>query len=265
VYSIALVSTLSGLGRDRVLTRAMEYTSGDYKYLPGTHILSANGCWWGKCKFCVERGLKYEVREVEDVIREIQVCQALGFREIFDDSGTFPIGGWLDEFCKQIKNIDVHFSCNMRLVDLDYTKMRRSGFRMLLFGVESANQETLDRINKGTTTEDIKYLIKASEAGLEPHIAIMVGYPWETDEDSIRTLKLVRWLLRKGYAKTAQASFYTAEDGCNESQRKYVKKIYGVWKYPDFWFNKIKDINNVDDLKYLWLSIKKGVSECGLK
>jgi len=244
---------------DRVLTRADTYTSGNYKYLPGTHMQVANGCFWGKCRFCAEQGIKYEVRGLEDVLMEIQICQALGFREVFDDSGTFPIGGWLDDFCDGIKNIDIPISCNMRLVDLDYVRMREAGFRMLLFGVESANQETLNKINKGTTTEDIKYLIKASEAGLEPHIAVMFGFPNETEEDSVRTLKLVHYLLRKGYAKTAQASFYDTPEQSNESQRKYVKKIYDVWKYPDFWLNKIKEINNADDLKYLWRSIKKGV------
>ena len=39
---------------DRVFTRAKEYTSGNYKYLPGTHILSGSGCWYGRCSFCVE-------------------------------------------------------------------------------------------------------------------------------------------------------------------------------------------------------------------
>jgi hypothetical protein len=47
---------------DRVFTRAKEYTSGNYKYLPGTHILSASGCWHGACSFCVEQGRPYEVR-----------------------------------------------------------------------------------------------------------------------------------------------------------------------------------------------------------
>jgi radical SAM superfamily enzyme YgiQ (UPF0313 family) len=39
---------------DRVFTRAKDYDSGNYKFRPGTHIMSASGCWWGKCSFCVE-------------------------------------------------------------------------------------------------------------------------------------------------------------------------------------------------------------------
>jgi anaerobic magnesium-protoporphyrin IX monomethyl ester cyclase len=248
---------------DRVFTNAMDkkYQScGNYKYLPGTHIQVANHCWWGRCSFCVEKDKQYNVRSVDSVIEEIKECKRLGFREVFDDSGTFPTGRWLDEFCHKVSKVDIRWGCNFRLIDADYNLMRNSGARMLLFGLESANADTLLKINKGVKCEDIKYIKKAWEAGLENHIAVMFGYPWETDEDAIRTLRLVHYLLKKGYAKTAQASFYTTggEQG-NKSHRKYVKRIYEVAYSPTFWFNKLRDIHNVDDLKYLWRAIKKGV------
>ncbi len=244
---------------DRIFTQAKKYTSGNYKYLPGTHIMAAKGCWHNKCIFCVEKEKPYEVREVNNVIEEIDECQRLGFKEIFDDSGTFPLGKWLEEFCNKVISRNVILGCNMRLVDIDYELMKQAGFRMLLFGLESANQDTLDIINKNIKVEDIKYIIKASKSGLEPHIAVMFGYLWESDNDAINTLKLVWWLLRKGYAKTAQASFYRPLDGINNPRhKKYVKQIYNVIKYPNFWFNKIKDIKNKDDLKYFWRMIKTG-------
>ena len=149
----------------------------------------------------------------------------------------------------------------MRLIDLDYSLLRASNFRMLLFGLESANEKTLEKINKGIRVEDYKYVIKAAKEGLEPHIAVIFGWEWETDADAINTLKLVWWLLRKGYAKTAQASFiYQQGIKGNENQRHFVKDIYGVWKYPDFWLNKLRDIKNKDDLKYFWRQIKAGLN-----
>ena len=73
---------------------------------------------------------------------------------------------------------------------------------MVLFGVESSNQETLDKINKGVKVEDIiPTLKKASEAGLEPHICVIFGHPNETDKDALNTVALTHYLLRKGYAK----------------------------------------------------------------
>ena len=265
---------------DRVLTCAKEkkwQQNGNFKYLPATYILSAIGCHWGECTFCVEQGQPYEVRKVEDVIDEINECKTLGFKEVFDDSATFPIGRWLDEFCNGLARVsgELHFSCNMRMVDVDYVRMCKSGFRMVLFGLESANQKTLNKINKGVRLGgwngripgkkgegDVKYIIKAAKAGLEPHIAVMFGYPWETEEDAVNTLKLVHYLLRKGYAKTAQASFYAPQggQGGQASHRKYVNKIYRAAYSPTFWLNKIRDIHNVADLKYLWRQIKEGMA-----
>jgi len=256
---------------DRVFTRAKDYTSGNYKYLPGTHIQVANGCWHGKCSFCVEKGKSYEVRDIDDVIRELYDCRKLGFKEVFDDSGTFPIEDkWLRSLAMKVPRYEAEevltLGCNMRLVDADYNLMKHANFRMLLFGLESANQHTLDRINKGVKVEDYKYIIKAAKAGLEPHIAVMFGYPWETDKEALNTLKLVHFLLRKGYAKTAQSSFYTPNEGeCgNGRQKVFLNKIYDVAYSPEFWLNKLKDIRDVNDLKYLWRQIKVGLeAKCG--
>lgn len=249
---------------DRVFTRAKDYTSGNYKFLPGTHIMSASGCWWGKCSFCVENGKPYEVRPVEDVIREIEECRALDFKEIFDDSATFPDSLWLRRFCAEKIGWfpEIVMGCNMRIgADVDFDLIKYANFRMLLYGIESANQATLDKIQKGVKVEDIIPTIKkASEAGLEPHICVIFGHPNETDNDAINTLKLVHHLLQKGFAKTAQASFYqVAGEIGQESHRKYIPQIYNAAYHLDFWFNQLRDVHTIDDLKYLWLKIKKGL------
>jgi radical SAM superfamily enzyme YgiQ (UPF0313 family) len=246
---------------DRVFTKAKEYTSGNYKYLPGTHIMSASGCFHGRCSFCVERSTPYEVREVQDVVDEIKECQSLGFKEIFDDSATFPTGRWLDEFLMAMvdsiqRSRNITFGCNFRIdpkSSIYFSRMRACGFRMLLFGVESGNQETLDKIQKGVKVEDIIPTIKrAAESGLEPHLAVMFGYPWESERDSLATLALVHYLLRKGYAKTAQASLYCPQGvPGNEAHKKYIRRIYNAAFYPEFWW-----VRRNEDISYLWKGIK---------
>ncbi len=65
---------------DRVWTDAKNpkyMRNGNFKYLPGTYIMSASGCVHGKCTFCVEKGKPYEVRPVEDVISEIEEIKSL--------------------------------------------------------------------------------------------------------------------------------------------------------------------------------------------
>lgn len=251
---------------DRKLTDAFNskwQNNGNFKYHPGVYIQSTNSCWWGNCTFCTEKGKTNEIREVKDVINEIRECKELGAAEVFDDSATFPMEFILaTEFLQQLRRVDIRFSCNLRITPIiPFSVLRASGFRMCLFGIESANQKTLDKINKGVKVEDIIPTIKkAAQARLEPHIACMFGYPWETEQEAINTLKIVHYLLRKGYAKTAQASFYqvSGETG-QESHRKYIPQIYNASYHLDFWLNQLRDIHNINDLKYLWLKIKKGL------
>lgn len=248
----------------RFLTKAHDpkyQNNGNYKYHPGTYIQSAAGCWWGKCEFCKEKGIPYQLRPVDDVISEIRECKRQGFREVFDDAASLAVGIWRGEFLKELKPLDITFSCNMRFGTLkgnDFIKLKAAGFRMLLYGLESANQETLTKVNKGVVVEDaITELKLAARYGLEPHITVLFGTPGETDEDALRTLKLVHWLLRKGYAKTAQASLYTVPAEMPKTEfQKYVPRIYHAAFYPDFWINKLRDVRNVNDIKYIWRGVK---------
>lgn len=248
---------------DRMFTKAKEYTSGNYKYLPGTHMMSSNSCWYRKCTFCVEKEIKsYELRTVDDVISEIDECVVLNYREIFDDSGTFPIGKWLYDFTTKLNN-KVKFSCNMRLdynhPNLEALKyMKSQGFRMVLYGLESGNQATLDRLNKGININSaIDNIKRSAKAGLSVHLAFMVGYNWETREEAIKTINLVKWLLIKGYAHTAQCSFYTPPNHEGDYRQKdLVKKIYEVGYNPEFWVRRIVNIRNLNDMRYIWKGIK---------
>jgi len=207
---------------DRDLTRwqLYAYKNGDYKVTPGTYVMAGRDCWWrrnGGCTFCSWTTLypTWRVRRPELLVDEVGVLiERYGVREVFDDTGTFPVGRWLRRFCNLMiergYNEKVLFSCNMRFGALtleDYKLMKRAGFRMLLFGLESASQETLGRLNKGVTVKDVVDGCRmAREAGLEPHITIMVGYPWETREEALATLKLARMLMTKGWAITLQST-----------------------------------------------------------
>ena len=92
--------------------------------------------------------------------------------------------------------------------------MKKAGFRLILVGIESANQKTLDRVKKGETIEEMVEAVKLMrKAGLFPHITIMFGYPWETEQDAKNTLNLGKYLLIKNYAYTMQATLVVAYPG----------------------------------------------------
>ena len=85
---------------------------------------------------------------------------------------------------------------------------------MALFGLESANQTTLDRLVKGLTVRQIEDGAKAAaKAGLDVHLTVMFGYPWEGEEEILKTVDLARRLLRKGHAYTLQVTMVVPYPG----------------------------------------------------
>ena len=255
---------------DRVFTDAKNkrwQSYGNYKLNPATHMMASNLCWWGKCTFCVdtaklEAGEKRGVRSVDHVLEEIDDLIKYGYREVFDDSGTFPIGEWLEKFCYRMivsgRNKKIVLGCNMKPISekvVPFKLMKEAGFRFILVGVESANQKTIDKIRKGQESEKVVENMKSmNDAGLEVHLTSMFGYPWETHEDNMRTVNEIHYLLRKGYVKTAQASVFmpprTAPEPNAEAQ-KYIQMVYDIYKDPRYWVRKILDIKRWADVTYL--------------
>jgi len=202
---------------DRELTSWQLYGEPLYKREPFTYTMAGRDCPWAKCTFCSWTTLypKFRVCTPEKLLDEIgMLIERYSVREIFDDTGTFPSGVWLERFCKGMiqrgYNRKIRISINFRFDYLNPKRaalMREAGFRLMKLGLESASQGTLDRLNKGTKVEDIERGCRvAKEAGLEVHLTIMVGYPWETRADAEKTLELAKRLMKKGYADMLQST-----------------------------------------------------------
>jgi radical SAM superfamily enzyme YgiQ (UPF0313 family) len=213
------LDSLPVIDRDLTKWRLYSEKNGNYKYLPGTYTMAARDCWWGKCTFCswttLFPGKKYRARSAEKMLDEVGVLiEKYGVKEIMDDSGSFPVGPWLRTFCEGMIARGYHkrvkMDCNMRfgtLTQAEYDLMAKAGFRFVLFGLESANQATLDRIDKHLKVEQIEEGARmAKKAGLSPHITVMMGYPWESREDAARTVAFAKELFRRGWVDTLQAT-----------------------------------------------------------
>ncbi len=285
---------------DRDLTKWKLYSenNGNYKKIPGTYTMVGRDCWWGKCTFCswTTTYPSFRARTPEKLLDEIgMLIERYEVKEIMDDSGSFPVGRWLHEFCAGMiergynKKINIH--CNMRVNALkqeDYNLMAEAGFRFILYGVESANQDTLDRINKGTKVEDIPEACRmAKKAGLDPHLTVMLGYPWETKAYAVRTVKLAQDIFKKDWADTLQATIVIPYPGtplfreCKEKGwlvtedwerydmrepvmkcpmtgqeiKELTQELYRVFITPGYVLRKLLSIKNMDDLRF----IKRGV------
>ena len=290
---------------DRKLTRweLYAYKNGNFKYTPGAYIMAGRDCWWrknGGCTFCAWTILypKFRVREVKDVLDEIgELIEKYGVKEIFDDTGTFPVGDWLREFGSGViergYQKKVKFGCNMRFGALkkkDYELMARAGFRLILYGLESANQETLDRLNKGIKVNRVEEELKVVKAvGLEPHVACMVGYPWETKKEAEKTINFCKKLFSSNLIDSLQATVIIPYPGTRlfaeaekegwlktknwddydmsrpilrteMSDREVMRLTRGLfWAAvtPRFLVRKVLEIRSWDDIKYLWRETNK--------
>ncbi len=214
------LDSLPFIDRDLTMWRLYSELNGNFRVTPGTYTMSGRDCWWrkdGGCTFCSWPTLypSFRVRKPELLIDEIGLLiEKYKVKSVFDDTGCFPAGEWLKKFANLMidrgYNKKIQFSCNMRFGALtrnDYQLMKKAGFRMILFGVESSSQSTLNRLNKGTTVNGILDGSRmAHESGLELHVTIMVGYPWETRADALATLDLAKTLMGKGWAATLQST-----------------------------------------------------------
>lgn len=296
------LNSLPLIDRDLTQWELYAYHNGNFKYTPGTYIMSGRDCWWGKCSFCSWPTLypTFRTRAVENVLDEIGVLvDNYEIKEIMDDTGTFPAGTWLRSFCEGMMQRGFHkramLDCNMRFGALtfdDYCLMKKAGFRLLLFGLESANQTTLDKIKKNLNADQIVESCKQARlAGLYPHITIMFGYPWEGYADALRTLNVGRWLLKKGYAYTVQATVVIPYPGtalfdeCKGNNRlrtfdwddfdmkkpvmkisfsdqklmSLVRGIYRVAYHPEFLLRRLLSIRDRQDLEYFFRGFRKVV------
>jgi len=287
------LNTLPMIDRDLTDWKLYSEKNGNYKRLPGTYTYASRDCWYHRCTFCSWTTLypAYRTRTPDLLLDEIgELIEKYGVKEIMDDSGAFPVGDWLRTFCKGMiergYNKKVIMDCNMRFCALkfeDYKLMHKAGFRFVLFGLESANQSTLDRLKKG---EKIEAMIEscrlAKKAGLSPHVTIMFGYPWEGEKEIQNTVNLGRKLLQKGYAHTLQATVVIPYPGTplykeckengwlqtenyeefdmrrpvmktpvgDEKLKEAVQSVYKVAFNPEFLIRRLLSIRSIDDIKF---------------
>lgn len=289
---------------DRKLTKwqLYAYKNGNFKYTPGTYTMAGRDCWWGKCSFCswttLYPGQTYRTVSVERHLEEVErLCTDYQVKEIFDDSGCFPKGAWLEKFCQGIIDKGLHkkvvLGCNMRVGALtpgQWQLMKKANFRFILIGLESMNQRTLDRLHKGITVGQIERTLRdCKQAGLEPHITTMVGYPWESKQDAQETIAFAQKMFTEGIIDTLQATIVVPYPGTplfaeaeqnnwlttlnwdnydmkqsvwkspvsNEDVLNFTQGLYRAALSPKFLLRKISKIRSLDDVKFLIRAGKK--------
>ena len=170
------------------------------KLLP---IITSRGCPQ-RCVFCSVRlsmGRKFRPRSPENVVAEIQHWYDQGWRnfEFQDDNFTCDMNR-AKRICDLIvsKGLIIRWCLpnGIRPDRLDrelLEKMRESGCFRIGLGVESANNEVLRKIKKGTRIERVEEIAEmVRQVGIELVGFFIVGHPTETYERFMETLEFAR-------------------------------------------------------------------------
>lgn len=157
-----------------------------------TTLVTNRGCPFS-CIYCLANqvsGKKNRYRSVENVMAEIRECvERHDIRSFLFRSDLFTQNKkWVVELCQAIldSGLDIEWACNSRVDTLTEEAagwMRRAGCWICAFGVESGDQDTLDKLNKKATVEQAFTAIDiARRAGIKSSVYLLMGLPWDTEE-----------------------------------------------------------------------------------
>ena len=201
----------------------------------------SRGCPW-HCVFCGNivfghRPTRY--RPPANVEAELIALKALGLKALFvyDDEligGPMP-NGWMAEVADRIAPLDFAWKgqgrCSTRHITLDLlADVKRSGCRVMMWGVESFSPNVLRATRKGTSPADIWHTLRASkEAGVQNWLFTMVGNLEETEDDLALTAECLRTAYLEGLVDYRQTTVVTALPG---TELWDIQKRDGWWTAP---------------------------------
>jgi radical SAM superfamily enzyme YgiQ (UPF0313 family) len=172
-------------------------------FVTENNIMTSRGCPFN-CSYCGAQVIwkrKVRRRSVQNVIREI------GY--LFSRSASRNVNFWDDSFTSdrtyvkemtdELRKFDgLRFSCITRLdlVEQDtLARLKEAGCSMILFGIESGNDDILKLIDKKMTRELIRRKTGMVDAAGIPWLGFFImGYPGETRENILQTLAFMKEL-----------------------------------------------------------------------
>ena len=164
-------------------------------------IMTSRGCvFW--CEFCSAVrmfGRGYRMRSPKNVVDEIEFLHKTYGSDTFtfyDDAFTVDQSR-VEAICREIhdRNLRITWDCGTRvdMVTKDLLqKMKNAGCVAVWFGVEAGSQKVIDSMGKGFTANRTKKAFKlAKEVGLMTIASVVFGFPGETRETALETIKFI--------------------------------------------------------------------------
>jgi anaerobic magnesium-protoporphyrin IX monomethyl ester cyclase len=164
---------------------------------PMVTLLSSRGCPYN-CSYCFKGivGRTYRQRSPENIIAELRsVIQQYGIRNFYfiDDLFTLNLER-LDVLAERFvqEKLDIRWQCLARVDRVNKAALARmyaAGCRRIHYGIESGNQDVLERIGKGITLKQVRQAVQwAKAAGIHVKGYFMLGLPGDTEETMRQTV-----------------------------------------------------------------------------
>jgi len=206
----------------------------------------SRGCV-GQCVYCVENDtmgtMRY--RSPDKIVEEIKLRLSEGYKKFqLCDLAVNSKTQILLEVCRKIieEKLDVEFifsefrhapGLNKEAFELLF----KAGFRMISFGTESGSQFILDKMSKGVKVMTIENNIKdAHNAGLKVTLNLMVGFPKETNETFMETIRLLR--RNKDFIDgvlSVSPTEVCSSSKIHDKLDSYDLNNATLFQYPDIW------------------------------
>jgi anaerobic magnesium-protoporphyrin IX monomethyl ester cyclase len=166
-------------------------------------MLSTRGCYWQHCAFCTHHhsyGWEYRFLRKSKLIKDVHsVRERFGARYFYFVDEAVPPSNLrhLANYGRSPEGEGFRWFGDMRfeehLVDPEFCDLLfAGGCRVLIFGMESANQRVLDAMKKGTKVETMSAALRAlDEAGVFSIVMFFTGFPTETRQEALDTLSFI--------------------------------------------------------------------------
>ena len=206
-YPLLRLAGRSVISSDNALPRFSDLRLGQY-LSPGLIVpyAASSGCYWGRCSFCPERaeGSYYRPLAPDRVLTHLERLAAELKPALFHlaDNAISPT---LMERMAQVGSTSQIIAdgsvtpwygfarVTRHLADPDFCRgLAASGCVMLKLGVESADQDVLDAMQKGHNVETARVALGAlKRAGISTFVYLLFGTPRETEASARATLEFV--------------------------------------------------------------------------
>jgi anaerobic magnesium-protoporphyrin IX monomethyl ester cyclase len=162
-----------------------------------TSIITSRGCPF-KCDFCSRAifGHNFRTRSAENVVDEMETVEDMGYQRVWFSDDCFTLDKKrLLTICNEIvrRRLNVNWECLSRVDTIDREtalKMKKANCVRVFFGLESGNDSVLALMNKQASVEEGKRAVLTTKAaGIQVGAFFILGYPGETNETILDTLR----------------------------------------------------------------------------